>query len=176
MLQPIVGVMGGAQTTPIAAQLAYDLGQHIAQAGWILLTGGRAVGVMDAASQGAKAAGGLTIGILPGTDYGGVSAAVDIAIVTGMGDARNVINVLSSQVIIACGGGAGTLSEIALALKAGKPVILLQPSETEQARTLRHLVQELSPTLVHVVDTVPQAIDRVRMCLIPESGRSPSPL
>lgn len=166
MLQPIVGVMGGADITPTEFQLAYDLGWQIAQAGWIVLTGGRAVGVMNAASRGAKAAGGLTIGILPGTDYGGMSEAVDIAIVTGMGDARNAINVLSSQVIIACGGGAGTLSEIALAVKAGKPVILLQSSESGQSTALRDLVQGLNPTLVHVVNTVPRAIDRVRMYLV----------
>lgn len=95
-----------------------------------------------------------------------MSEAVDIAIVTGMGDARNAINVLSSQVIIACGGGAGTLSEIALAVKAGKPVILLQSSESGQSTALRDLVQGLNPTLVHVVNTVPRAIDRVRMYLV----------
>jgi uncharacterized protein (TIGR00725 family) len=91
----------------------------------VLLTGGRAAGVMDAASKGAREAGGLVIGILP--DAGGAlgSEHLDVAIRTGMGDARNVINVLSSDVVIALPGGAGTLSEIALALNSGKTVIAL---------------------------------------------------
>jgi hypothetical protein len=80
---------------------------------------------MDAASRGAKAAGGLTIGILPDSNSDAVSDAVDVVIITGMGSARNNINVLSSHVVVACGVGLGTVSEIALALKANKPVILL---------------------------------------------------
>jgi hypothetical protein len=68
---------------------------------------------------------GLTVGILPTADDRGISDAVDIAIITGMGNARNNINVLSSDVVIACGMGAGTASEVALALKANKPVVLL---------------------------------------------------
>lgn len=83
------------------------------------------MGVMDAASRGAKAANGLTVGILPTDDDQAVSEAVDIAIMTGMGNARNAINVLSSDVVIACGMGAGTASEVALALKTNKPVVLL---------------------------------------------------
>ena len=89
------------------------------------MTGGRNTGVMDAASLGAKAANGLTIGILPTADDRAISDAVDIALITDMGNARNNINVLSSDVVIACGMGAGTASEVALALKANKPVILL---------------------------------------------------
>ncbi len=87
---------------------------------------------MDAASQGAKAANGLTIGILPTDNTNAISEAVDIAIMTDMGNARNNINVLSSNVVIACGMGAGTASEIALALKANKRVILLNDSKEAQ--------------------------------------------
>ncbi|WP_041225963.1 TIGR00725 family protein [Crinalium epipsammum] len=130
MKKIIIGVMGaGAGASEIDQQNAYKLGEMIAQQGWVLLTGGRNVGVMDAASKGAKAANGLTIGILPTDDSSNVSDAVDIAIVTDMGNARNNINVLSSNVIIACGMGAGTASEIALAIKANKKVILLNDSE-----------------------------------------------
>ncbi|OLP20409.1 cytochrome [Leptolyngbya sp. 'hensonii'] len=111
---------------------AFELGQRIAEAGWVLLTGGRASGVMDAASRGAKAAGGLTIGILPTSDRAGMSAAVDIPIITDLGHARNTLNILSSQVVIACGMGAGTASEVALAIKAERSVILLNPG-TESA-------------------------------------------
>lgn len=134
MSQPIIGVMGpGEGATNQEMQAAYQLGRLIAEAGWILLTGGRNSGVMDAASRGAKSAGGLTVGILPSSDRRDLSEAVDIPILTGMGSARNPINVLSSQVVIACGMGAGTASEVALALKAGKPVILLSPSAESQA-------------------------------------------
>jgi uncharacterized protein (TIGR00725 family) len=133
MRKPIVGVMGsGEGATPTDIEIAHELGKQIASQGWVLLTGGRSEGVMHAANQGAKQAGGLTVGILPGEDTTGMSSAVDIPIVTGIGSARNNINVLSSDVVIACGMGRGTASEIALALKAQKPVILLNASPLTQ--------------------------------------------
>jgi len=141
MRKIVVGVMGpGDGATALDLQNAYELGRLIAQAGWVLLTGGRDVGVMDAASRGARHAGGLTICILPGSDRAGLSDAVDIAILTDLGNARNNINVLSSDVVVACGMGLGTLSEIALALKARKPVVLLNPGQASWA-----LFQNLSP-------------------------------
>ena len=129
MSKVVVGVMGpgkGASEKTLAS--AFELGRLIAVEGWVLLSGGRDAGVMDAACKGAKAAGGLTIGILPGADVRGMSDSVDIAIVTGMGQARNNINVLSSWVVFACGMGAGTASEVALAIKAGKRIILVDCS------------------------------------------------
>jgi len=127
MSEILIGVMGpGESATALDLQLAYQLGELIAQAGWVLLTGGRNVGVMDAASRGAKAANGLTVGILPDADSSQISSAIDIAIATDLGSARNNLNVLSSAVIIACGMGTGTASEVALALKAKKKVILLK--------------------------------------------------
>jgi hypothetical protein len=116
---------GGESASQEAVRDAYRLGELIAEQGWVLLTGGRAVGVMDAASAGARSRGGLVIGVLPGRDTGGSSEHLDIPVITGLGEARNIINVLTSRVVIACAGGAGTLSEIALALKSGRPVILL---------------------------------------------------
>ncbi len=122
----IVGVMGGGETaTADHCRLAYRLGQLIALQGWVLLNGGRPAGIMEASARGAKEYGGLTIGILPGCDSRSASAYIDIAIATGMGDGRNYINALSSHVVIALPGQAGTISEIALALKNNKPVILL---------------------------------------------------
>ena len=122
----VVGVMGPGKDAGVEVlDAAFELGRLIAQEGWILLTGGRDAGVMDAAMRGAKEAGGTTVGILPGADASGASAEVDIAIITGMGQARNNINALSSRVVIACGMGAGTAAEVALALKARKKVILL---------------------------------------------------
>src|SRR5687768_6959213 len=105
---------------------AETLGKRIGENGWVLLSGGRDAGVMDAVSLDAQAEGGLVIGVLPASDTDAVSEGVDVAIVTGMGSARNFINVLSSDVVVACGTTeAGTLSEIALALKANKHVVLL---------------------------------------------------
>lgn len=124
MRKIIIGVMGPGETaTQEDLENAYELGQLIAVNQWVLLTGGRPVGVMDAASRGAKQAGGLTVGILPNSQ--GISEAVDLAIITDLGQSRNNINVLSSDVVIACGMGLGTASEVALALKNGKSVILL---------------------------------------------------
>lgn len=125
-MRTIVGIMGSGRTLDDEERaLAYRLGAMVAERGWVLLTGGSPCGVMDAASQGARDAGGLVVGILRGHRADEASPHVDIAIRTGMGDARNVINVLSSDVVIALPGGSGTLSEVALALKSGKAVISL---------------------------------------------------
>lgn len=154
----IIGVMGpGAQATPTDCRHAFQLGQLIAQAGWVLLCGGRNAGVMDAVSQGAKSAGGLTVGILPDSRPEAISPAVDIPILTAMGSARNNINVLSSKVVIACGMGAGTASEVALALKAQKPVILLNSSSASQ-----QFFQALAPENVLIAQTPEQAIASTR--------------
>jgi uncharacterized protein (TIGR00725 family) len=125
--RPVIGVMGANQPTPASLAAASRLGRLVAEAGWILLTGGRPAGVMEAANAGAKAvAGSLTIGVLPTDPDGPVSAHVDVAVFTGLGDARNAINVLSSDVVVACGvEGPGTASEVALSLKARRPTILL---------------------------------------------------
>jgi hypothetical protein len=102
------------------------------------------------------------LGILPSDRPVDLSDAVDLAIVTGMGNARNQINVLSSDVVIACGIGAGTLSEIALALKANKRAILLNNNPKSQ-----EFLKMLSPETVFVVDTPEAAIARVTQILSP---------
>jgi len=121
----IIGVMGGGSASPEAARKALRLGELIAEQGWILLNGGRSAGIMEASAKGARSRGGLTIGILPDDHTGHTSEFIDIPILTGMGNARNAINVLSSRVVVVCPGGAGTVSEVALALKTMRPVILL---------------------------------------------------
>jgi uncharacterized protein (TIGR00725 family) len=124
--KPIIGVMGpGAGATSADLANARALGGLVAGASWTLLTGGQAVGVMDAASKGAAEAGGTVVGVLPQDDDASASDGVSIAVVTGMGNARNAVNVLSSDVVVACGMGLGTASEVALALKSDKPVVLL---------------------------------------------------
>ncbi len=122
----IIGVMGGGCVSSRAVDEAYALGALIAQQGWILLNGGRNAGVMEASARGAAEHGGITVGILPDSDRSRAAEHIQIPICTGMGSARNAINVLSSDVVVACTGGPGTISEIALALKHAKPVIALQ--------------------------------------------------
>ncbi len=119
--------MGAGEPSASQLESARRLGRLIAEAGWIVLTGGRPAGVMDAASAGAKEVpGSLTLGILPGGREDPVSAHVDLAVFTGMGDARDALNVLSSDVVVACGvEGPGTAAEVALALKARRPTVLL---------------------------------------------------
>jgi hypothetical protein len=161
MRKIIIGVMGpGKNATANDLQNAYTLGQLIAKQGWILLTGGKNVGVMDTVSKGAKSGDGLTIGILPSDNQESISSSVDIAIFTDMGNARNNINVLSSDVVIACGMGAGTASEIALALKASKQVILLTNDEESKI-----FFKKLSPENVYIAESVDQAIATAKTIL-----------
>jgi uncharacterized protein (TIGR00725 family) len=117
-----LGVVGEGVCSRRAAAMAERIGRGIAAAGAVLLTGGRG-GVMEAASRGAAAAGGLVVGVLPGVDRGDANPWVGVPIVTGMDQARNVILVRSCDAIIAVGGMYGTLSEIALALEFGVPVV-----------------------------------------------------
>jgi uncharacterized protein (TIGR00725 family) len=135
----VVGVMGpgeGARAEDVT--LAHALGGLVAREGWVLLTGGWRGGVMDAASRGAKLAGGLVVGVLPGADTEEMSDAVDVPIVTGMREARNLVNVLSSRVLFFVGMSAGTASELALALKTGRPAILVNQSDAV-ARTFESM-------------------------------------
>lgn len=124
--------MGPGACSPETAVLAEDVGRRIAAAGAVLICGGRG-GVMEAAARGASEAGGTVVGILPSDDEATASPFVTIPIITGMGNARNAINVLSSHAVIAIAGGAGTLSEIALAAKVGRPVVGLRTWEARIA-------------------------------------------
>ena len=125
MRRTVIGVMGGSEAAADTAAMAEELGRLIAGEGWVLLNGGRATGVMGASARGARAAGGLTVGILFDDVRDAASPDLDLVIPTGMGCARNIVNVLASDVVIACRGSGGTLSEIALALRVGRPVVLL---------------------------------------------------
>ena len=121
----VIGVMGGGSADAAQEEQAYRLGRLIAARGWVLLNGGRSAGIMEASARGAFEAGGLTVGVLPDADRRHLSRFIQIPILTGMGSARNYVNALSSDVVVACRGGAGTVSEVALALKHGRPVVLL---------------------------------------------------
>jgi uncharacterized protein (TIGR00725 family) len=118
----MIGVIGGDSPPQAALPLAEDAGREIARRGHVLVCGGRG-GVMEAACRGAREAGGHTIGILPGSDRRDANAYVEFPIVTNLGAARNAVVALSADALIAVDGSYGTLSEIALALVRGKPVI-----------------------------------------------------
>ncbi|MCH8025596.1 MAG: TIGR00725 family protein [Chloroflexi bacterium] len=118
----IIAVIGGDSPPPEALPVAEAVGRELAQRGHTVICGGRG-GVMEAACRGARQAGGHTIGILPGPDRREANPYVEFPIVTGLGFARNAIIVLSADALIAVDGSYGTLSEIAMALTHGKPVI-----------------------------------------------------
>lgn len=118
----IISVIGAGSCDIDIYKTAEEVGKLIAQKGATLITGGLG-GVMEAASKGAKGSGGLTVGILPGFSKGEANKYVDIPITTGLNHARNIIVAGSADAVIAISGEYGTLSEIAIALKLGKPVV-----------------------------------------------------
>lgn len=128
-----IGVVGQSAPEEPIVTMAYRIGRRIAERGGILLCGGLG-GVMEAACRGAKEANGVTIGILPGRSPSEGNPYVDFAIATGLGEARNFVLVSASSALIACGGQAGTLSEIALALRMGKILAGVQTWRIEDHR------------------------------------------
>ena len=161
-MKVIAGVMGpGTGATPAECEDAYELGSLIAQEGWVTLSGGRRLGVMEAALQGARDAAGITVGVLPHDNVAGdVSQSVDIPILTGLGEARNIVNVLSSRVVFVCGMNAGTASEVALALKAGRLTILVNPSEAS-----RQFWPTVASDCLYFVESPAAAIALAKQCL-----------
>jgi uncharacterized protein (TIGR00725 family) len=129
---PHIAVVGPGDPDPAAEDAAYEVGRLLAQAGAFVVTGGLGA-TMKAASRGAKEGSGTTVGILPGDSRSDANEFVDVAITTGMGEARNTIIVRTADGLIAVGGGFGTLSEIGFALKLGKPVVGLQTWELSKS-------------------------------------------
>ncbi len=117
-----VAVIGAGEAEPEVREAARELGRLLAQAGAVLVCGGLG-GVMAAAAQGGTAAGGVVIGILPGPDRAGANPHLTYAIPTNLGHARNVVIAHAADALVAVGGGYGTISEAAIALKLGKPVV-----------------------------------------------------
>ena len=117
-----VAVIGATNATEWELETAEELGRLLAESGHVLVCGGLG-GVMNAAARGAASAGGTSVGILPGDERVGASQYLTVAVATGFGEARNAIVARSADAVIAVGGEFGTLSEIALALKMGRPVI-----------------------------------------------------
>lgn len=123
-----IGVIGNSVCSEEVIKIAEEVGREIAERKGVLVCGGL-TGVMEAVARGAKAAGGLTVGIIPGNRASDANPYIDIPIVTGLGYARNVLVVQSSEVVIAIHGKYGTLSEIAYALQFGIPVVGLHTWE-----------------------------------------------
>jgi uncharacterized protein (TIGR00725 family) len=126
----LIGVIGASSCSAEIAELAEAVGREIGKRGAVLICGGLG-GVMEFASKGAKEAGGLTIGILPGTSTEDANSYIDIPIVTGLGHARNIVIAHSADSLIALSGEHGTLSEIAIGLKLKKTVIGLNTWDIE---------------------------------------------
>lgn len=122
---PYISVIGGGMCSAEEYALAEQTGRLVAESGTVLVCGGMG-GVMEAAARGAKEAGGTAIGILPGHDRSFANPYLDFVLTTGMGHARNLAVVSSGDAVIAVGGSYGTLSEIGLAAKVGRPVVILK--------------------------------------------------
>lgn len=117
-----VAVAAGGEADGDACRLAEEVGRELARRGAVVVTGGLG-GAMEAACRGAKAEQGMTLGILPSDDRSDANPWVDVAVPTGLGEGRNLLVVRAADAVVAVEGEFGTLSEIALALRAGKPVI-----------------------------------------------------
>ena len=158
----MIAVIGSAACDEDVAAVAHALGREIALRGAMLVCGGRG-GVMEAACRGAQGAGGVTVGILPGTDRREANPYVDIPIVTGLGEARNAIVVRTASAVIAVDGSYGTLSEIGFALKMGRPVVGLQTWELSHGgRRVEDVVEASTPG---------EAVEVALMLAGPESAR-----
>ena len=120
-----IGVIGAGECSPEIYNQASELGHLIGKNEWVLLCGGLG-GVMEGAAKGCYQSGGITVGILPGKEKDSANPFITLPIATGLGEGRNLLVVRASDVVVAIGGGYGTLSEIGLALKIGKPVIGLK--------------------------------------------------
>ncbi|MFP4343567.1 MAG: TIGR00725 family protein [Anaerolineales bacterium] len=139
-----VAVIGGAQPSAQERAWAEAVGRELGRRDAILVCGGRG-GVMEAACRGAQATGGFTVGILPGTSREEANPYVDLPLVTGLGEARNLLVVRNAQAAIAVGGGYGTLSEIAFALRLGLPVVGLGTWELQREGLEVELVTATTP-------------------------------
>jgi uncharacterized protein (TIGR00725 family) len=157
MSAPLVAVVGpGPDATDELCALARQVGRLLAERGAVLLTGGLG-GVMAAAARGARDGGGVAIGLLPGSDRAAGNADNTVALATGLGQARNALLVRAADAIIAVGGSWGTLSEIALCRRTGKPVVCLrgwrvldsagQQVPLEESATPEQAIELLAPAL-----------------------------
>ena len=140
-----VAVVGGGHADEADCDAAARVGRALGEAGALVVTGGLG-GVMAAACRGARDGGGSSLGILPGADRSAANAFVDVAVATGLGEGRNVLVVRNADALVAVGGEFGTLSEIALALQAGIPVVGLGTFElAKQGREVPGVIRAGTP-------------------------------
>jgi uncharacterized protein (TIGR00725 family) len=144
-------VVGGAEAPEAELRLAEEVGRALARRGAVVVCGGMG-GAMEAVCRGARDEGGLTIGILGGTDRRAANDCVDVPVATGIGEARNTVVVSAADVVLAVSGEFGTLSEIAFALKAGKPVVGLDTWELAKAGE--------AVDAIHVCSSPAEAVDK----------------
>ena len=156
-----IAIVGTGDDVEPDVAIARELGRLVALEGWIVITGGRDAGVMRAACEGAKSVeGSLTVGILPDRETR-PSAAVDVAIATGAGEARNNVMVLSADVVIACGvRDPGTTSEVALALKNGNQVVLVNVDDRA-----REFFTGIGKDMIHIAESAESAIEIAKKAL-----------
>lgn len=148
--KPIVAVIGAGEADLRQMRLSEEVGRLLAERGAVVICGGRG-GVMEAVCRGTERAGGVSIGLLPGFDVSDANPHVTFALPTGMAEGRNWLVVLAARSVIAVGGGYGTLSEIALALKSGKRVVGLGTWRAERP--------DGSPLEILVARTPKEAVD-----------------
>jgi uncharacterized protein (TIGR00725 family) len=144
--RPYVAVVGPSDATSQETRSAEEIGRKLAEAGAVVVCGGLG-GVMEAACRGASTAGGTTVGLLPGTDRDTANEWVEIAIPTGLGELRNGLVIRAADAVIAIGGAYGTLSEIALGLRAGVTVIGLGTWEIEGVERVASAEEAVSRAL-----------------------------
>jgi uncharacterized protein (TIGR00725 family) len=161
MRRPQIAVIGSARVSADVYALAEDLGRSLVDAGYRIVCGGR-TGVMEAVARGARsserATGSDVVGILLTTDHDDANAYVDITVPTGIGFARNTLVVAAGDAVVAVAGGAGTLSEVALAWQLRRPVIALVPSGGWAAELAGRALDDRLGTVVHEADSVPKAM------------------
>ena len=165
----MIAVIGNGRATPECAAVAEELGRLIVEHGWRLVTGGLG-GVMEAASRGAKRARGYRegdiVGILPGGDRDAANPHVDIVVPTNMGYARNVLIVTMADAVVAVGGGAGTLTEMAMAWQLGRIVVGLEV-EGWSATLAGRKIDEQRSDLVIAASSAADAVAKLGAALAP---------
>lgn len=161
--RPQIAVVGPGNADDRERQIACGVGRLLARAGAVVVTGGLG-GVMEAACEGSSLADGTSIGLLPGTDRGSANPFVSIPVATGLGEGRNLLVVQTADAVIAIGRSPGTLSEIALAARLGKPVVLLasyeRPGDLLPGAETAQTPKEAVDLALRVVVTDPSRVGR----------------
>jgi hypothetical protein len=148
---PYIGVVGPGEASSQELWLAEEVGAGLAGLGAVVVTGGLG-GVMEAACRGARSRNGRTLGLLPGEDREAANGWVEIAVATGLGELRNALIVRACDALVAVGGGHGTLSEVAFALKVGRPVVGLGTwavHGVDEVSTADEAIERIARVLVH---------------------------